>query len=392
MAMNFEVKPSNQDRVWCPITVRVDAGLVDTAKSWEVVDKYQLTYPVQAAAAGDQVELTWMLPYLAAGAGAQFNLREVTPNKAAADGAPTGVVLQEVPGSSVDILVNGQAFTTYNYAASWARPFLYPVIGPGGASLTRRFPMCTDVPGERPDHPHHKSIWIAHGDVNGVDNWSEMPGHGKTVHQGFRQLTGGPVYGQLHSDNQWVSNTGVAVVDQQTILRIYATPDHLRIIDVAVAFTATYSDVTFGDTKEGGLISVRVAGTMDGKNSGVITQSTGATGENQTWGKRASWCHYHGTVQANAGPLAAGIGIVDHPANPRFPTYWHVRDYGLMTANPFGLSHFYNDKSRNGALQLPKGDTAVFRYRLVLHAETNPGAGMNNHFLNFAFPPLVTVS
>ena len=35
-----------------------------------------------------------------------------------------------------------------------------------------------------------------------------------------------------------------------------------------------------------------------------------------------------------------GIAILNHPASFRYPTYWHVRDYGLFAANPFGLHDF----------------------------------------------------
>ena len=40
-----------------------------------------------------------------------------------------------------------------------------------------------------------------------------------------------------------------------------------------------------------------------------------------------------------------GIAILDRPGNFRYPTVWHVRACGLMTANPFGISCFTNDKT-----------------------------------------------
>ena len=38
--------------------------------------------------------------------------------------------------------------------------------------MTRNWPM-KNVENEEHDHPHHRSFWYAHGDVNGHDFWSE---------------------------------------------------------------------------------------------------------------------------------------------------------------------------------------------------------------------------
>ena len=32
--------------------------------------------------------------------------------------------------------------------------------------------------------------------------------------------------------------------------------------------------------------------------------------------------------------------MMDHPLNLNHPTWWHVRDYGLFAANPFGRADF----------------------------------------------------
>jgi hypothetical protein len=42
-----------------------------------------------------------------------------------------------------------------------------------------------ETPGEEHDHRHHRSLWFAHGAMNGHDFWSEQKAFGKTVHEGF---------------------------------------------------------------------------------------------------------------------------------------------------------------------------------------------------------------
>ncbi|HEY3284360.1 MAG TPA: DUF6807 family protein, partial [Armatimonadota bacterium] len=60
--------------------------------------------------------------------------------------------------------------------------------------------------------------------------------------------------------------------------------------------------------------------------------------------------------------------IMDHPDSFRHPTPWHVRDYGLFAANPFGLHDFDAAKPEHaGDFVLEKGKSVLFRYRLYPH-------------------------
>ena len=97
--------------------------------------------------------------------------------------------------------------------------------------------------------------------------------------------------------------------------------------------------------------------------AGLMVNSEGAVGEKEIWGKRANWVDYSGTVAGEK----LGIAIFDHPANPKHPTYWHARGYGLFAANPFGERDFYNDKTRDGSVTIPAGGTFVLRYRVLIH-------------------------
>jgi hypothetical protein len=231
--------------------------------------------------------------------------------------------------------------------------------------MTRNWPMKT-VPDEEHDHRHHRSLWFAHGSVNGHDFWSEAKDFGKIVHDGFIEVKSGKESGTIRSRDKWVAADGTVVCTDTQTLRIYqAGSDDARLFDFEITLQAPDKDVVFGDTKEG-TMAVRLAETMRlrGKTGhGHIINSEGVK-DAATWGKRANWCEYHGPVEGKV----VGIAIFDHPDNPRHPTWWHVRDYGLFAANPFGRHDFeaLADKSA-GNFTIPAGKSVTFRYRFYLH-------------------------
>ena len=287
---------------------------------------------------------------------------------------------------SVEFTVGGRPFTTYNFGKEWARPFLYPVFGPEHVQITRNYPMVEGVPGETTDHHHHKSIWVAHGDVNGVDDWSETKGrHGREVSTRVKEVVDGEIVGIVRQDLEWVSSRGKKACEEEREIRVYAMPPTERIIDLSVTFRAKPGKITFGDTKEGGICSVRVATSMDGSRGGRIENSYGGTGEAETWGRRAVWCDYSGPVNGKL----AGIAVFDTPGNLRYPTYWHVRDYGLMTANPFGISHFQPGSGKRGDYVLASGGELRFAYRIYMHLGDAGIARVGDKYHDYINPPRV---
>ncbi len=82
--------------------------------------------------------------------------------------------------------IDGSLFTE-DFFKDVPRPYCYPVIGPGEALMTRNWPM-KSAPNEEHDHPHHRSLWFAHGSINGHDFWSEEKDFGKTVHESFTKI------------------------------------------------------------------------------------------------------------------------------------------------------------------------------------------------------------
>ena len=78
---------------------------------------------------------------------------------------------------------------------------------------------------------------------------------------------------------------------------------------------------------------------------------------------------------------------MNHPASFRYPTYWHVRTYGLFAANPFGWHNFLNDKSADGSLHLRAGESFSLFYRVILHRGAAEPAKINKAFKLYANVP-----
>jgi len=137
--------------------------------------------------------------------------------------------------------------------------------------------------------------------------------------------------------------------------------------------------VKFGDTKEG-MLGVRVASSMDvDKGSGHILNSRGEK-DGDAWGKQAEWCDYYGPVDGKT----VGIAIMEHPTSFRYPTYWHVRTYGLFATNPFGLNAFTNGKTADGSYTIPAGGKITFRYRILIHEGTTEEAKIAETYSKYA--------
>ena len=285
--------------------------------------------------------------------------------------------------------INSKLFTEY-YFKDVPRPFCYPITGPDGLMMTRNWPL-TNAPGEEHDHPHHRSLWFAHGDVNGQDFWTETPGAGKILHAGFDEIKSGPDFGLIKARNNWVAADGRVICTDEQTLRIYSRPNRERLFDFEATLHASRGELTFGDTKEG-TMAIRLAETMrlmkpapnksepPRLGDGRAANSEGVLGV-AAWGKRAAWVDYSGPV---AGKIV-GVAIFDCPQNPHHPAWWHVRDYGLFAANPFGQHDFESFKQNKtaGNLVVPAGKSVTFRYRFYLHEGNEQQAGVAEHFAEY---------
>ena len=323
------------------------------------------------------------------------------------------VTITELP-DRLRVTIDGVLFTEWRHQ-EWAGPFLYPVIGPNGENVTRHFPMKPGVPGEEQDHPHHRSIRFSHSDVNGFNFWW-APGKERAKHtaevrlEKVEKLTSGKT-GEIVLWNQWLGD-GKLVLREQVRLTFTPLPNRELLLDYDVTLHTAAAPVLLGDKRDGGLL-VRVAGTMKVESekgeqgNGTILNSRGNRNAD-AWGKRAEWADYSGPDPSGR---TVGIAMFDHPANLRFPTPWHARTYGLITANRFGTDHFkanYNDHKtvvcapagtncpacnwHSGDYTLPAGKSLTLRHRLYFHHGDSQSAKVAGQYRDYTaarelFPP-----
>ena len=147
-------------------------------------------------------------------------------------------------------------------------------------------------PGEMTDHPHHKSAWFCHGDVipegvelkhklkdvQGIDFWSEAPGHGVIVCTNVAAPEQKGPHGRVVTTNEWRTADGEKVLDETRTL-------HLVNFGAAWLFVletdlhASVAPLTFGDTKEGSFgIRVRKSVTEQ-MGKGTLTNAEGKVHE-----------------------------------------------------------------------------------------------------------------
>jgi hypothetical protein len=261
--------------------------------------------------------------------------------------------------------------------------------------MTRNWPLKEDVAGEEKDHPHHTGLWYGHRHVNGIGFW-ENTGKvdarlGKIVHDKFLQLSGGKEVGTIQERNNWIADDGELVLTDGRTMRILNRKND-RMLDFDITFTAGKKEVVFGDDKDGAM-ATRVPEVMRVEKAKQKGEKKAQPGEGhlvtsegkrdaEAWGTRAKWCDYHGPVEGKL----VGVAIFDHPKNPRYPTWWHARTYGLFAANPFGQAQFEKLPDKNaGDFKIPAGQSVTFRYRFYWHEGDEKQANVEDQYKQYVF-------
>lgn len=277
---------------------------------------------------------------------------------------------------SYHVNIGDKLFTTL-HTKGFAKPLLYPVIGPHGIPMTRDYPMKEGTPNEAKDHPHHQSFWFNHGDVNGISFWHLGKDAGVVKTKRVNKITMNGSTASIEFENDWNGPDGKTLYTDRQLMAFHSLGEHMAV-DYTITIHASEGDVVFGDTKEGSM-GIRSHPMLRIDKGATAINSEGLTGKG-IWGKRAKWVDYSGEIDGHT----VGFTMMDHPSNPRYPTWWHARDYGLVAANPFGIHDFEKKPAGTGDFKIQKGDSATFKYRVLFHKGNREEAGVEEQFKKFA--------
>lgn len=291
----------------------------------------------------------------------------------------------------IQLFYGDELITVYNAGEQEGKPFFYPIMGPTGENMTRHWPMKDGVEGEAQDHIHHRGMWYGLGKVNGFDFWhfhgddsKKDRQFGVIKHRGMNGFAsaGGKVTFRTKSD--WLAHADQKKVCSDTReFSLFYREDGALVVDATITLIADAGDVNIVDDKEGAW-SIRVIPTLrlEGEVAkGSMVNSEGVTGKD-VWGKRANWVDYYGPDKAGN---QVGVAMFDHPSNPRYPTWWHARHYGLFTANPFGQGNFEKGAPEDaGNYTIKEGDSLTFRYRTIFHKGDHEAAKIADSYKEFA--------
>ena len=302
------------------------------------------------------------------------------------------ITIEKNSSGGVAIKVEGRPFAEYVLDQA-NKPYLWPVHGPSGKVMTRAYPM-QNIDGEQHDHPHHRGITFGHESIGapgwtqgnstfsgGSDTWAERKTFeadqtnpkkseealkrvamlGSIKHVEFKELKVEGDKAIILEICEYLDPAQKRYMTEERRIVFSATPE-TRVIDFDQDFIATDNTVVFSDRKDAGL-SIRVPTSLavDSKQGGQIVNSEGIT-NNDAWAKPAKWCDYHGPVDGET----VGVAMLNHPTSLHYPTRWHVRTYGLFTANPFAQKQF-NKEQPESNVEITSGNRLKLRHRFILH-------------------------
>ena len=280
--------------------------------------------------------------------------------------------------NEIRVLADGKLFCAYVFRGA-PKPYVYPLTAPDGIRLNREFPM-QNIAGESHDHPHHRSMWFGHIDINGVDFWDIAKGAGTVETDGTPEtkIAGDVVV--LRARDRWISADSKIIARDERELHFGELPGGERFVDFAITLRGENgSELKFGDGKDGAM-GLRLRDEFNFKNTNTVARNSAGDDKKTIWGKRARWVDYETEISG----APHGVALFDDPKNPNSPPRFHARDFGLLAANPFGEKPFDPKSEKTGGFTIPAGQSATWRYRVILYAGRKNTADVENLLQQFS--------
>lgn len=267
----------------------------------------------------------------------------------------------------------------FNYDADQAKPNFFPLGLPGGPSLV------VDRPA---DHPWHHGFWFSWKFINGVNFWEPDPKTkrpaGRTSWSDVQLTPRTDSSARVSLKLAYSVGENEPLLNEERVMDV-AAPDKSGqyAIDWTSAFTAGKGDVELAavpippakdGVRWGGYagLSVRFAKELIDREAcsaeGPVTYDDGI------YRGQSNAMDYSGIRDGHA----AGIAVLDHPANPRHPADWYLIRTEMSYINAAILS--------KQPLTLKAGEQLTLRYRVIVHAGRWDADKLRAEYETFAKP------
>lgn len=234
--------------------------------------------------------------------------------------------------------------------ASKPKPFFHPVRTPQGQTISIAEPF---------DHLWHRGLWFTFKFVDGDNFWEERAPFGSQIIRGVPIVThDDPDSLAISMVLDWIPPDGTDPVLSERRTIVYRPGVDVDQYDWSTVITAN-RDIEIDRTPYttwGGYGGLSFRGSRHWHVDryllpGIVTDRLDA-------GTTAPWCDLSGKIDGGA-DLTGGVAMLDHPANPRYPTPWYAGSGSGTFINAALVFH--------EPLSLAAGGTLRLRYRFLTH-------------------------
>lgn len=256
----------------------------------------------------------------------------------------------------IELLFQERRVSSYHAGLREGLPFLDPLVGPGGASLT-----APPLPPQEGKRLPGQGLWFSLTDLNGYDfrpGTHLQPGEesaGRILHKG---LNGVQIQSQeitLRTKSEWLDARDEMrrVCSDRRVIRFSHRHEGILVVDCQIELMADAGDLFIAAETEG-FWSLRLTAGLIAPSAEVKWSNSVGQRDEAVFGAAAEWVRGEGK---DAKGKPAGIALFCHPTNPGHPSLWRSGPEGAVSASPFPDN-----------LIVRNGDTLLFRYRAALHA------------------------
>jgi hypothetical protein len=345
--LHLRVHAGPHDRRHCPVSADVDVNAREAFTLYQEPGKRPRHAQLEALAKGSR--LTWIVGRLDAGQTRDFRLvrspkrRRPSPR----------VRWRDLGEQQVQALLDGKPLADWQLAG-------------------RDFPGLTSLHAPGGEGHLLEGLWIE-------ANLTPQR-HQRSEFVETKEQAPGAVFGRLTFRCRWLGPSAARLAEERAQFTVFATPAHLRLVDVETSLHATTGPVKFAAGLGIGLLRLKLGERLRAVASETIVSAAGAIGGMEVARLPAGWCAVPGPV---------GLTICGHADNPGAGAVWRLGAHGILDADPFTALERFGPVLDEPSPHIAVGESLVFRYRLAAVAGNPRPAVLRQHCLNFLFPPRV---